>query len=174
MPSVTFPPRDWSLSADSPSESNNNMAEVVRLSGWEHEVNGQTIGEYMVARATGTMLIFIKFANNQHQDQFLSDQTLRWFSKNHQRPESEQFLWMRQDLGQPSWQETHFMTLSVMRRQEATDRRYYYLGHVTAIGASQVLKEFGLDGDGRIHVTITNLCLDRPVDYELYRHLVDI
>lgn len=75
------------------------MAEVVRLPGWDHEVNGQTIGEYMVAGATGTMLIFIKFANSQYQVQFLSDQTLRWFSKNHQRPESEELLWMRQSLG---------------------------------------------------------------------------
>lgn len=76
--------------------------------------------------------------------------------------------------GQPGWQETHFITLFVMRRQEAKDRHYYYLGHVTAIGASRASEQFGPDGDGRAPVAITNLCLDRPVDHELYRHLVDI
>ena len=150
------------------------MAEVVRLLGWDHEVNGQSIGGYMVDRTTGTMPIFIKYANSQYQDQFLSDQTLRWFSKNHRRPESKEFQWMRQGLGQPGWQETHFIPLFVMRRQEAADRRYYYLGHVTEIGPSQTAEKPGPDGKGRVPVTITNLGLDRPVDHELYRHLLDV
>ena len=150
------------------------MAEVVRLLGWDHEVNGQSIGGYMVDHTTGTMPIFIKYANSQYQDQFLSDQTLRWFSKNHRRPESKEFQWMRQDLGQPGWQKTHFIPLFVMRRQEAADRRYYYLGHVTAIGPSRAAKKPGPDGKGRVPVTITNLGLDRPVDHELYRHLLDV
>ena len=150
------------------------MAEVVRLLGWDHEVNGQSIGGYMVDRTTGTMPIFIKYANSQYQDQFLSDQTLRWFSKNHRRPESREFQWMRQGLGQPGWQETHFIPLFVMRRQEAADRRYYYLGHVTEIGPSQTAEKPGPDGKGRVPVTITNLGLDRPVDHELYRHLLDV
>ena len=81
---------------------------------------------------------------------------------------------MRQGLGQPGWQETHFIPLFVMRRQEAADRRYYYLGHVTAIGSSRAAKKPGPDGKGRVPVTITNLGLDRPVDHELYRHLLDV
>ena len=150
------------------------MAEVVRLLSWNREVNGQSIGGYMVDQTTGTMPIFIKYANSQYQDQFLNDQTLRWFSKNHRRPESREFRWMRQGLGQPGWQETHFIPLFVMRRQEAADRRYYYLGHVTAIGPSRAAKKPGPDGKGRVPVTITNLGLDRPVDHELYRHLLDV
>ena len=150
------------------------MAEAVRLLSWNREVNGQSIGGYMVDQTTGTMPIFIKYANSQYQDQFLNDQTLRWFSKNHRRPESKEFQWMRQDLGQPGWQKTHFIPLFVMRRQEAADRRYYYLGHVTAIGPSRAAKKPGPDGKGRVPVTITNLGLDRPVDHELYRHLLDV
>lgn len=150
------------------------MAEVVRLLGWNHEVNGQSIGGYMVDRTTGTMPIFIKYANSQYQDQFLSDQTLRWFSKNHRRPESREFQWMRQGLERPGWQETHFIPLFVMRRQEAADRRYYYLGHVTAVGPSRATEKPGPDGKGRVPVTITDLSLDRPVDHQLYRHLLDI
>ena len=150
------------------------MAEVVRLLGWDHEVNGQSIGGYMVDHTTGTMPIFIKYANSQYQDQFLSEQTLRWFSKNHRKPESREFQWMRQGLGQPGWQETHFIPLFVMRRQEAADRRYYYLGHVTAMGPSRAAEKPGPDGKGRVPVTITNLGLDRPVDHELYRHLLDV
>ena len=150
------------------------MAEVVRLLGWDHEVNGQSIGGYMVDHTTGTMPIFIKYANSQYQDQFLSDQTLRWFSKNHRRPESREFQWMRQDLGQPGWQETHFIPLFVMRRQEAAERRYYYLGHVTAIGPSRVTEKPGPNSKSRVPVTITNLRLDRPVDHGLYRLLLDV
>ena len=150
------------------------MAEVVRLLGWDHEVNGQSIGGYMVDRTTGSMPIFIKYANSQYQDQFLSDQTLRWFSKNHRKPESREFQWMRQGLGRPGWQETHFIPLFVMRRQEAADRRYYYLGHATAIGPSRATEKPGPDGKGRVPVTITDLSLDRPVDHQLYRHLLDI
>ena len=150
------------------------MAEVVRLLGWDHEVNGQSIGGYMVDHTTGTMPIFIKYANSQYQDQFLNDQTLRWFSKNHRRPESREFQWMRQGLGRSGWQETHFIPLFVMRRQEAADRRYYYLGHVTAIGPSRAAEKPGPDGKGRVPVTITDLSLDRPVDHQLYRHLLDI
>ena len=150
------------------------MAEVVRLLGWDHEVNGQSIGGYMVDHTTGTMPIFIKYANSQYQDQFLNDQTLRWFSKNHRRPESREFQWMRQDLGQPGWQETHFIPLFVMRRQEAAERRYYYLGHVTAIGPSRVTEKPGPNSKSRVPVTITNLRLDRPVDHGLYRLLLDV
>ncbi|PKV10361.1 DUF3427 domain-containing protein [Bifidobacterium asteroides] len=150
------------------------MAEAVRLLGWNREVNGQSIGGYMVDQTTGSMPIFIKYANSQYQDQFLSDQTIRWFSKNHRRPESREFRWMRQGLGQPGWQETHFIPLFVMRRQEAADRRYYYLGHVTAIGPSRAAEKPGPDGKGRVPVTITDLSLDRPVDHQLYRHLLDI
>ena len=150
------------------------MAEVVRLLGWDQEVNGQSIGGYMVDHTTGTMPIFIKYANSQYQDQFLSDQTLRWFSKNHRRPESREFQWMRQDLGQPGWQETHFIPLFVMRRQEAAERRYYYLGHVTAIGPSRVTEKPGPNSKSRVPVTITNLRLDRPVDHGLYRLLLDV
>nr|WP_155804881.1 hypothetical protein [Bifidobacterium sp. 7101] len=54
-----------------------------------------------------------------------------------------------------------------MRRQEAADRRYYYLGHVTVIGPSQAAEEPREDGEGQAPVTITDLNLDRPVDHEL-------
>lgn len=61
-----------------------------------------------------------------------------------------------------------------MRRQEAADRRYYYLGHITAIGPSQGAEKPGPDREGQVPVTITDLNLDRTVDHELYRHLLDV
>ena len=54
-----------------------------------------------------------------------------------------------------------------MGRQEAADRSYYHLGHVTAIGPSCAAEKAGPDIKDRVLVTITNLRLDRPVDHEL-------
>lgn len=61
-----------------------------------------------------------------------------------------------------------------MRRQEEADRRYYYLVYVTAIGPSRAAEKAEPDGKGQVPVTITDLSLNRPVDHELYRHLLDV
>ncbi|MBH9971771.1 hypothetical protein H3S93_05525 [Bifidobacterium sp. W8109] len=42
------------------------------------------------------------------------------------------------------------------------------------MGPSRAAEKPGPDGKGRVPVTITNLGLDRPVDHELYRHLLDV
>lgn len=80
-------------------------------------------------------------------------------------------MWMREGAGGPEWDETRFIPLFVMRKEEASERKYYYLGHVNAIGdpSAETTPQSG-DQAAR-KVTVTNLHLAQALDRQLYRHL---
>ncbi|WP_420830225.1 DUF3427 domain-containing protein [Bifidobacterium phasiani] len=151
-------------------EQKYKMTDVMRLLGWDREMNGQNVGGYFRHRETGTMPIFVKYANSQYDDRFLGLQELRYFSKNNRTADSPEFLWMRDGYGTPRWQDDHFIPLFVMRKEEKSEARYYYVGHVTAF--SDLHTTDRTTGDGkRTKIAVANLRLARPLDPELFRHL---
>ena len=72
----------------------------------------------------------------------------------------------------PDWGRTHFVPLFVMRKAEEADGKYYYVGHVAAFDNPTLTTEPHAAGNGTVKVTLSTLRLARPLDPELYRHLV--
>ena len=52
-------------------EQKYKLADVMRLLDWSDEMNGQNVGGYFCHKASGTMPIFVKYANSQYDDRFL-------------------------------------------------------------------------------------------------------
>ena len=69
-------------------EQKYKLADVMRLLGWSDEMNGQNVGGYFCHKASGTMPIFVKYANSQYDDRFLGLQEMRYFSKNNRTEDS--------------------------------------------------------------------------------------
>lgn len=145
--------------------------DVMRLCGWKKENNPQNVGGYQYDKETNTMPILVKYAASQYEDEFLNPQEMKYFSKNNRNPQSPEFKWAMSNLG-PNWDHTHFVPLFVMRKAEADDKRYYYVGHVVDFGHPQLTTKPDASGQGKVNVTISTLRLARPIDPELYRHLV--
>ena len=122
-------------------EQKYKLADVMRLLGWSDEMNGQNVGGYFCHKASGTMPIFVKYANSQYDDRFLGLQEMRYFSKNNRTEDSPEFQWMKYGYGTEAWQEDHFITLFVMH------------------------------GGATVNLAVANLRLARPLDPELFRHL---
>lgn len=146
------------------------LSDVMRLLGWPDEMNPQNVGGYFCHRGTGTMPIFVKYANSQYDDRFLGLRELRYFSKNGRTADSPEFRWMKDGYGTAGWGDGHFIPLFVMRRQEAAEARYYYVGHVTAFDGLHTTVRTKGDG-GKTNVAVADLRLARPLDPELFRHL---
>ncbi|PJM75843.1 DUF3427 domain-containing protein [Bifidobacterium simiarum] len=146
------------------------LADVMRLCGWHKELNGQNVGGYFRHQETGTMPIFVKYANSQYEDRFINAQEMSWYSKNGRTPQSPEFRWMREGIG-PDWDDTHFIPLFVMRREEADDKKYYYVGRVAALKRAELTRKPNASGEQEVKVTLATLRLARPLDPELYRHI---
>ena len=80
-------------------------------------------------------------------------------------------LWALSGVG-PDWGRTHFVQLFVMRKAEEADGKYYYVGHVAAFDNPTLTTKPNAAGNGTVKVTLSTLRLARPLDPELYRHLV--
>lgn len=68
-----------------------SMADVMRLCGWKKENTPQNVGGYLLDKETNTMPIFVKYAASQYEDEFLSTQEMKYFSKNGRTPQSPEF-----------------------------------------------------------------------------------
>lgn len=147
-----------------------SMADVMRLCGWKKENTPQNVGGYLLDKETNTMPIFVKYAASQYEDEFLSTQEMKYFSKNGRTPQSPEFRWALSGIG-PNWDHTHFVPLFVMRKAEEADGKYYYVGHVAAFENPQLTTKPDATGQGSVKVTLSVLRLARPIDPELYRHL---
>ncbi|NEG95419.1 DUF3427 domain-containing protein [Bifidobacterium sp. SMB2] len=145
------------------------LADVMRLCGWHKELNGQNVGGYFRHKETNTMPIFVKYAASQYEDRFLNPQEMAWFSKNGRTPNSPEFQWMREGTGKEAHE--HFVPLFVMRREEADDKKYYYVGHVAALENAELTTKSDASGEKTVNVTLSTLRLARPLDAELYRHI---
>lgn len=133
-------------------------------------MNGQNVGGYFCHRETGTMPIFVKYANSQYDDRFLGLQELRYFSKNDRTENSPEFQWMKDEYGTEQWQDDHFIPLFVMRKEESAEARYYYVGHVSAFSDLHTIARTKDDGR-KTNIAVANLRLAKPLDPELFRHL---
>ena len=153
-------------------EQKYTLADVERLLGWEKEINGQNVGGYFLDETTGTMPIFIKYASSQYNDRFLNNQEIHWYSKNRHTPKSREFVWMQQGSDSQDWENTHFIPVFIMRRQESNEGRYYYIGHLRGTGSPQLTRKPDTNGEVMTPVTIMDLYLKRPLDTELYNHLI--
>ena len=111
-----------------------------------------------------------EYAASQYEDEFLSTQEMKYFSKNGRTPQSPEFRWALSGIG-PNWDHTHFVPLFVMRKAEEADGKYYYVGHVAAFENPQLTTKPDATGQGSVKVTLSVLRLARPIDPELYRHL---
>lgn len=89
----------------------------MRLCGWKKENTPQNVGGYLLDKETNTMPIFVKYAASQYEDEFLSTQEMKYFSKNGRTPQSPEFRWALSGIG-PNWDHTHFVPLFVMRKAE--------------------------------------------------------
>nr|WP_240945065.1 DUF3427 domain-containing protein [Bifidobacterium sp. DSM 109958] len=156
-----------------------SLDDVMRLCGWKNENTPQNVGGYYLDRESGTMPIFVKYATSQYADEFLNPQEMRYFSKNGRTPDSPEFRWLRENAG-ADWGRTHFVPLFVMRKAESETPdgrkikggRYYYVGHVTAFEHPELTTKPNADGTGEVRVTLSTLRLARPIEPELYRHLI--
>ena len=151
-------------------EQKYKLSDVMRLLGWTDEMNGQNVGGYFCHRETGTMPIFVKYANSQYDDRFLGLQELRYFSKNDRTENSPEFQWMKDEYGTEQWQDDHFIPLFVMRKEESAEARYYYVGHVSAFSDLHTIARTKDDGR-KTNIAVANLRLAKPLDPELFRHL---
>ena len=153
-------------------EQKYKLADVMRLLGWSDEMNGQNVGGYFCHKASGTMPIFVKYANSQYDDRFLGLQEMRYFSKNNRTEDSPEFQWMKYGYGTEAWQEDHFIPLFVMRKEESDEAKYYYVGHVAAVNdLHTITRKTEGDGGATVNLAVANLRLARPLDPELFRHL---
>lgn len=153
-------------------EQKYKLADVMRLLGWSDEMNGQNVGGYFCHKASGTMPIFVKYANSQYDDRFLGLQEMRYFSKNNRTEDSPEFQWMKYGYGTEAWQEDHFIPLFVMRKEESDEAKYYYVGHVAAVNdLHTITRKTEGDGGATVNLAVANLRLARPLGPELFRHL---
>ena len=153
-------------------EQKYKLADVMRLLGWSDEMNGQNVGGYFCHKTTGTMPIFVKYANSQYDDRFLGLQEMRYFSKNNRTVNSPEFMWMKEGYGSEGWQENHFIPLFVMRKEESDEAKHYYVGHVAAFNDLRTItRKAEGDGDATMNLAVANLRLAKPLDPELFRHL---
>ncbi len=153
-------------------EQKYKLADVMRLLGWSDEMNGQNVGGYFCHKVSGTMPIFVKYANSQYDDRFLGLQEMRYFSKNNRTEDSPEFQWMKYGYGTEAWQEDHFIPLFVMRKEESDEAKYYYVGHVAAVNdLHTITRKTEGDGGATVNLAVANLRLARPLDPELFRHL---
>lgn len=153
-------------------EQKYKLADVMRLLGWSDEMNGQNVGGYFCHKTTGTMPIFVKYANSQYDDRFLGLQEMRYFSKNNRTEDSPEFQWVKYGYGTEAWQEDHFIPLFVMRKEESDEAKYYYVGHVAAVNdLHTITRKTEGDGGATVNLAVANLRLARPLDPELFRHL---
>ena len=147
------------------------LTEIERLCGWDNEVNGQNVGGYLCHTATGTMPILVKYEASQYEDRFLNTQEMDWYSKNNRRPDSPEFIWLRTDAGTSRWDETHFVPLFVMRKQEEADKKYYYLGRIASVSNIRAMQKPGAGRDDTVNAVLSTLRLNKPLDPEFYRYL---
>ena len=153
-------------------EQKYKLADVMRLLGWSDEMNGQNVGGYFCHKASGTMPIFVKYANSQYDDRFLGLQEMRYFSKNNRTEDSPEFQWMKYGYGTEAWQEDHFIPLFVMRKEESDEAKYYYVGHVAAVNdLHTITRKTEGDGGATVNLAVANLRLAKPLNPELFRHL---
>ncbi|NMM95934.1 RNA helicase [Bifidobacterium sp. DSM 109960] len=147
------------------------LTDIERLCGWRSEVNGQNVGGYLCHTETGTMPILVKYEASQYEDRFLNTQEMDWYSKNNRLPTSPEFVWLRKDAGTSQWDDTHFVPLFVMRKQEEADKKYYYLGHVASVSHMRAVRKPGADGTSSVNVVLSTLHLAKPLDPEFYKYL---
>lgn len=147
------------------------LTDIERLCGWMKEVNGQNVGGYLCHTATGTMPILVKYEASQYEDRFLNTQEMDWYSKNNRLLNSPEFKWLQKDADTTHWDETHFVPLFVMRKQEEADKKYYYLGHVASISNMRAVQKPGASGDDTVNVVLSTLRLHKPLDPEFYKYL---
>lgn len=146
------------------------MFEVERLLGWSKQINGSSVGGYLLPKDEKSMPVFIKYANSQYADRFLNPQEMHWYSKDRRSTASREIKWMEEGKGNEEWSENHFIPLFVMRKADAEKlKMYYYVGRV---GSYSNLHETKRDNDGEsIGLVEMDLRLTKPLSTELYQHL---
>ncbi|RBP99100.1 DUF3427 domain-containing protein [Bifidobacterium xylocopae] len=78
---------------------------------------------------------------------------------------------MREGAGEPSWEDSHFIPVFVMRREESRAARYYYVGRVASFDDSRLVERTASNTSTGMKATVTDIRLAKPVDSGLYRHL---
>ncbi|WP_095614509.1 DUF3427 domain-containing protein [Bifidobacterium criceti] len=148
------------------------MFEVERLLGWPKQINGSSVGGYLLPKDEGSMPVFVKYANSQYADRFLNPQEMHWFSKDKRSFKSREIEWMEQGISSDDWSATHFIPLFVMRKADAEKlKMYYYVGRV---GSCANMRETVRDNNGEtVRLVEMDLRLTKPLSAELYQHLTD-
>lgn len=146
------------------------MFEVERLLAWPKQINGSSVGGYLLPKEGGSMPVFVKYANSQYADRFLNPQEMHWFSKDKRSFKSREIEWMAQGQGDVDWGATHFIPLFVMRKADAEKlKMYYYVGRV---GSCANMRETARDNSGEtVRLVEMDLRLTKPLSAELYQHL---
>ncbi|NLW58573.1 MAG: DUF3427 domain-containing protein, partial [Bifidobacterium pseudolongum subsp. globosum] len=146
------------------------MFEVERLLAWPKQINGSSVGGYLLPKEGGSMPVFVKYANSQYADRFLNPQEMHWFSKDKRSFKSREIEWMSQGQGDVDWGATHFIPLFVMRKADAEKlKMYYYVGRV---GSCANMRETARDNSGEtVRLVEMDLRLTKPLSAELYQHL---
>lgn len=146
------------------------MFEVERLLAWPKQINGSSVGGYLLPKGGSSMPVFVKYANSQYADRFLNPQEMHWFSKDKRSFKSREIEWMAQGRNDEDWVATHFIPLFVMRKEDAEKlKMYYYVGRV---GSCANLHETTRNNNGKtVKLVEMDLRLTKPLGAELYQHL---
>ncbi|WP_095612648.1 DUF3427 domain-containing protein [Bifidobacterium italicum] len=146
------------------------MFEVERLLAWPTQINGSSVGGYLLPKGGSSMPVFVKYANSQYADRFLNPQEMHWFSKDKRSFKSREIEWMAQGQDDTDWAATHFIPLFVMRKADAEKlKMYYYVGRV---GSCANMRETTRDNNGEtVRLVEMDLRLTKPLSAELYQHL---
>ena len=146
------------------------MFEVERLLAWPKQINGSSVGGYLLPKEGGSMPVFVKYANSQYADRFLNPQEMHWFSKDKRSFKPREIEWMAQGQGDADWGATHFIPLFVMRKADAEKlKMYYYVGRV---GSCANMRETARDNSGEtVRLVEMDLRLTKPLSADLYQHL---
>ena len=145
--------------------------EVCYLLNWDKNINGQSIGGYLLNRATNTFPVFINYEKDpdisdstKYEDRFITDRELVAISKQGRHlnsPEIEQLK---------AWPGNGMRVFLFVRKNknDADDcREFYFLGEMFPTGD---YREIVMPGANKSAVEITYELMD-PVRHDLYDYL---
>ncbi|MDN6611001.1 MAG: DUF3427 domain-containing protein, partial [Staphylococcus equorum] len=121
----------------------------------------------------GTLPIFITYHkqedisdNTKYEDEFLSPDKLKWFSRSNRTLESKEVNRIL------SHQKDGIDMYIFVKKEDASDgKEYYYLGKAHYIEGTA--EQTTMPNEKQVNIVTMNLSLETPVKDELYRYIIE-
>lgn len=140
--------------------------DVCRLLNWKSDQKGTMYG-YKVDVYSHSCPIFVTYhkddevsASTSYEDSFLSESTLRWFTRSKRTLQSKEVQ---------AIVENHVPLYLFAKKDDAEGTDFYYLGQAKSSRPEQT--KMPGDGGRNLDVVTMDLTLDSPIDLPLYEYL---